>query len=91
MGKQSQLLLQPTEVEFGLQVGVEFDNNFKNRSCHTNFSLGFSEIKGNQGIMGLWGMSHFTNIFFDPILKFNFLECLALIWFKHDLCKFSHL
>ena len=25
MGKQSQLLLQPTEVEFGLQVGVEFD------------------------------------------------------------------
>ena len=29
MGKQSQLLLQPTEVELGLQVGVEFDN--KNR------------------------------------------------------------
>ena len=27
MGKQSQLLLQPTEVEMGLQVGVEFDNN----------------------------------------------------------------
>ena len=26
MGKQSQLLLQPTEVELGLQVGVEFDN-----------------------------------------------------------------
>ena len=26
MGKQSQLLLKPTEVEFGLQVGVEFDN-----------------------------------------------------------------
>ena len=25
MGKQSQLLLQPTEVELGLQVGVEFD------------------------------------------------------------------
>ena len=25
-GKQSQLLLQPTEVELGLQVGVEFDN-----------------------------------------------------------------
>ena len=25
MGKQSQLLLKPTEVEFGLQVGVEFD------------------------------------------------------------------
>ena len=24
--KQSQLLLQPTEVEVGLQVGVEFDN-----------------------------------------------------------------
>ena len=24
-GKQSQLLLQPTEVEVGLQVGVEFD------------------------------------------------------------------
>ena len=28
MGKQSQLLLKPTEVELGLQVGVEFDNNF---------------------------------------------------------------
>ena len=25
-GKQSQLLLQPTKVELGLQVGVEFDN-----------------------------------------------------------------
>ena len=25
MGKQSQLLLQPTEVELGLQVGVKFD------------------------------------------------------------------
>ena len=25
VGKQSQLLLQPTEVELGLQVGVEFD------------------------------------------------------------------
>ena len=25
MGKQSQLLLKPTEVELGLQVGVEFD------------------------------------------------------------------
>ena len=30
MGKQSQLLLQPTEVELGLQVGVEFDKNIKN-------------------------------------------------------------
>ena len=27
MGKQSQLLLKPTEVELGLQVGVEFDKN----------------------------------------------------------------
>ena len=26
MGKQSQLLPKPTEVELGLQVGVEFDN-----------------------------------------------------------------
>ena len=25
-GEQSQLLLKPTEVELGLQVGVEFDN-----------------------------------------------------------------
>ena len=25
MGKKSQLLLKPTEVELGLQVGVEFD------------------------------------------------------------------
>ena len=29
MGKQSQLLLQPTEVELGLQVGVEFGKNQK--------------------------------------------------------------
>ena len=28
MGKQSQLLLKPTEVELGLQVGVEFDNYY---------------------------------------------------------------
>ena len=27
LGKQSQLLLQPTEVELGWQVGVAFDNN----------------------------------------------------------------
>ena len=27
MGKQSQLLLKPTELELGLQVGVEFDKN----------------------------------------------------------------
>ena len=27
VGKQSQLLLKPTEVELGLQVGVEFDKN----------------------------------------------------------------
>ena len=26
VGKQSQLLLKPTEVELGLQVGVKFDN-----------------------------------------------------------------
>ena len=30
MGKQSQLLLQQTEVELGLQVGVEFDNSTNN-------------------------------------------------------------
>ena len=29
LGKQSQLLLQRNEVELGLQVGVEFDNNNK--------------------------------------------------------------
>ena len=28
-GKQSQLLLKPTEVELGLQVGVEFDKKKK--------------------------------------------------------------
>ena len=26
VGKESQLLLQPTEVELGIKVGVEFDN-----------------------------------------------------------------
>ena len=30
VGKQSQLLLKPTEVELGLQVGVEFDNRKRN-------------------------------------------------------------
>ena len=29
IGKQSHLLLPPTEVEFGLQVGVEIDNSYK--------------------------------------------------------------
>ena len=29
MGKQSQLLLKPTEVELGLQVRVEFDKRIK--------------------------------------------------------------
>ena len=37
MGKQSQLLLKPTEVELGLQVGVEFDNNNNiNKYNHNN-------------------------------------------------------
>ena len=27
VGKRNQLLLKPTEVELGLQVGVEFDNS----------------------------------------------------------------
>ena len=37
VGKQSQLLLllQPTEVELDLQVGVEFDNNVQIQyACH---------------------------------------------------------
>ena len=29
MGKQSQLLLQSTKIELGLQVGVEFDNTYE--------------------------------------------------------------
>ena len=39
MGKQSQLLLKPTEVELGLQVGVEFDNilNFRSYCISRNF------------------------------------------------------
>ena len=37
MGKQSQLLLKPTEVELGLQVGVEFDNkNYAVDTLSTN-------------------------------------------------------
>ena len=30
--KQSRLLLQPTKVELGVQVGVEFDNNSEART-----------------------------------------------------------
>ena len=30
MGKQSQLLLKPTEVELVLQVGMEFDKRYLN-------------------------------------------------------------
>ena len=36
VGKQSQLLLQPTEVELGLQVGVEFDKNISLRDDMVN-------------------------------------------------------
>ena len=32
MRNQSKLLLQPTEVELGLQFGVEFDNNNNNKT-----------------------------------------------------------
>ena len=38
-GKQSQLLLQPTKVELGLQVGVEFDKSFSQTS-HVYEGLG---------------------------------------------------
>ena len=45
VGKQSQLLLKPTEVELGLQVGVEFDNDqcFKNLDCYfgKNWEIAF--------------------------------------------------
>ena len=34
--KQCQLLLQPTEVELGLQVGVEFDKIFYNMEFPRN-------------------------------------------------------
>ena len=57
MGKQSQLLLKPTEVELGLQVGVEFDNNNnymnnKNNNTidnhnHNNIFLGCGSIEIN--------------------------------------------
>ena len=30
-GKQNQLLLQPTKVELGLQVGMEFDKKFSSK------------------------------------------------------------
>ena len=33
MGKQNQFLLKPTEVELGLQVGVEFDKIDAPRVC----------------------------------------------------------
>ena len=36
MGKQSQLLLKPIEVELGLQVGVEFDKNLQGESYLAN-------------------------------------------------------
>ena len=36
MGKQSQLLLKPTEDELGLQVGVDFDKKIKNNSRNRN-------------------------------------------------------
>ena len=39
MGKQSQLLLQPNEVELGLQVGVEFDKIISEEiQCYQNDS-----------------------------------------------------
>ena len=41
VGKQSQLLLKPTEVELGLQVGVEFDNK-------TNYHLWREDLKDDQ-------------------------------------------
>ena len=44
MGKQSQLLLQPTEVELGLQVGVQVGVEFDNQIGNSNQS-DFNEIK----------------------------------------------
>ena len=41
VGKQSQLLLQPTEVGLGLQVGVEFDSK-------ANYHLWRKELKDDQ-------------------------------------------
>ena len=44
VGKQSQLLLKPTEVELGLQVGVKFDNR---KSLHPNICSKNAEIGEN--------------------------------------------
>ena len=40
-GKQSQLSLQPTKVELGLQIGVEFDNIMRGHisPCQDLFQL----------------------------------------------------
>ena len=48
VGKQSQLLLQPTEVELGSQVGVEFD-----KKPHIGFSRG-SEPTCLKFLVGVW-------------------------------------
>ena len=47
MGKQSQLLLQPTRVELGLQVGVEFDKKLSVGSGCVDICKGWLEYMQN--------------------------------------------
>ena len=81
IGKQSQLLLKPTEVELGLQVVVKFDNNphlgFSRRSDPTfsKFLVGVRKVFGRypDGFWRVFGMCQ----------KGDWKEsgqCLEVIW-----------
>ena len=80
VGKQSQLLLQPTEVEFGLQVGVEFDNS---HSVQLNVELDLQVREEFDNIP--------YSLYFSPSIELNFLvnqfepPCLSVL-VDNDCC-----
>ena len=55
MGKQSQLLLKPSEVELGLQVGVEFDKTFVKANSEPITSLNFEICLVSEGCLEVVG------------------------------------
>ena len=69
MGKQSQLLLQPTEVELGLQVEVEFDKNLMLINIFAQ-----KKIKLQDRLQD-WKKSHYH---YNPIYSYIVMECVIV-------------
>ena len=77
MGKQSQLLLQPTEVELGLQVGVEFDKNHNKVIIQVHLKSGTQNLAIFHNFLAFLALKMYQkNKILHFILLFHNLHCV---------------